>query len=93
MKANIRFIAHLLVKLGNIVDMSQYLRGLDELVKLANDAELDLSNYHHVGYDSRNEYIILYDGDSSEIRVDQGSAWFPGNYGTSREEDVICIDM
>lgn len=93
MKANIRFIAHLLVKLGNIVDMSQYLRGLDGLVKLANDAELDLNNYTHVGYDSRNEYIILYDGDSSEIRVDQNSAWFPGNYGTSREEDVICIDM
>lgn len=93
MKANIRFIAHLLVKLGNIVDMSQYLRGLDGLVKLANDTELDLTNYRHVGFDNRNEYIILYDGDSSEIRVDQSSAWFPGNYGTSREEDVICIDM
>lgn len=90
---NIKYIAHLLVKLGNIVDMTQYLRGLDSLVKLANDAELDLANYTHVGYDNRNEYIILYDGDSSEIRVDQTSVWFPGNYGTAREEDVICIDM
>lgn len=92
MKANIRFIAHLLVKLGNIVDMSQYLRGLDSLVELAKQAELDLTNYTHIGYDNRNEYIILYDGDSSEIRVDQTSAWFPGNYGTFRE-DVICVDM
>lgn len=93
MKNNIRFIAHLLVKLGNIVDMSQYLRGLDSLVELAKHEELDLTNYTHVGYDNRNEYIILYDGDSSEIRVDQTSAWFPGNYGTSREEDVICIGI
>lgn len=93
MKTNIKYIAHLLVKLGNIVDMSQYLRGLDSLVELANQAELDLSNYTQVGYDNRNEYIILYDGDSSEIRVDQTSAWFPGNYGTSREGDIICIDM
>lgn len=73
--------------------MSQYLRGLDNLVELANQAELDLSNYTQVGYDNRNEYIILYDGDSSEIRVDQTSVWFPGNYGTSREGDIICIDM
>ena len=93
MKTNIKYIAHLLVKLGNIVDMSQYLRGLDSLVELANQAELDLTNYTNVGYDNRNEQIILYDGDSSEIRVDQTSAWFPGNYGTSREEDVICVDM
>ena len=92
MKTNIKYIAHLLVKLGEIVDMSQYLRGLDGLVKLANDNELDLTNYTHVGYDNRNEHIILYDGDSSEIRVDQTSAWFPGNYGTSRG-DVICVDM
>ena len=92
MKTNIKYIAHLLVKLGNIVDMSQYLRGLDGLVKLANDAELDLTNYTNVGYDSRNEYIILYDGDSSEIWIDTTSAWFPGNYGTTRE-DVICVVM
>lgn len=93
MKANIRFIAHLLVKLGNVVDMSQYLRGLDSLVELANQAELDLSNYTQVGYDNRNEQIILFDGDSSEIWIDTTSAWFPGNYGTSREGDIICIDM
>lgn len=93
MKTNIKYIAHLLVKTGNIVDMCLYLRGLDALVELANQAELDLTNYTHVGYDNRNEYIILYDGDSSEIRVDQTSAWFPGNYGTSREGDIICIDM
>lgn len=92
MKTNIKYIAHLLVKLGNIVDMSQYLKGLDSLVELANQAELDLSNYTQVAYDTRDERIILFDGDSSEIRVDQTSAWFPGNYGTTRE-DVICVDM
>ena len=92
MKTNIKYIAHLLVKLGDIVDMCQYLRGLDGLVKLADDNELDLSNYTHVGYDNRNEQIILYDGDSSEIWVDQTSAWFPGNYGTARE-DVIWVNM
>lgn len=92
MKTNIKYIAHLLVKLGNIVDMSQYLKGLDSLVELANQAELDLSNYTQVAYDTRDERIILFDGDSSEIRVDQTSAWFPGNYGTTRE-DVICVDI
>lgn len=92
MKTNIKYIAHLLVKLGDIVDMSQYLKGLDSLVELANQAELDLSNYTQVGYDNRDERIILFDGDSSEIWIDTTSAWFPGNYGTSRE-DVICIDM
>lgn len=92
MKANIRFIAHLLVKLGNVVDMSQYLRGLDSLVELANQAELDLSNYTIVGYDSRDEHIILFDGDSSEIWVDKTSAYFPGNYGIFRK-DVIWVNM
>lgn len=91
MKNNIKYIAHLLVKLGNIVDMSHHLKGLDSLVELANQAELDLQNYNHVGYDNRDEYIILYDGDSSEIRVDQTSAWFPGNYGIWG--DVIWVDM
>ena len=93
MKTNIKYIAHLLVKLGNIVDMSQYLRGLDSLVELANKEQLDLNNYTHVGYDSRDERIMMYDGDSSEIWIDRTSAWFPGNYGTSREGDIICIDM
>ena len=92
MKTNIKFIAHLLVKLGNVVDMSQYLRGLDGLVELANQAELDLSNYTIVGYDSRDERIIMYDGDSSEIWVDKTSAYFPGNYGIFRG-DVIWVDM
>lgn len=91
MKTNIKYIAHLLVKLGDIVDMSHYLKGLDSLVGLANQAELDLGNYTHVGYDNRNEYIILYDGDSSEIRVGQTSAWFPGNYGIWG--DVIWVNM
>ena len=91
MKTNIKYIAHLLVKLGDIVDMSQYLKGLDSLVELANQAELDLTNYTYVGYDTRNERIILFDGDSSEIRIDQISAWFPGNYGIW--EDVIWVDM
>ena len=92
MKANIRFIAHLLVKLGNVVDMTHYLRGLDSLVELANQAELDLSNYSIVGFDSRDERIILFDGDSSEIWVDTTRAWFPGNYGIFRE-GVIWVDM
>ena len=92
MKTNIKYIAHLLVKLGNVADISHHLKGLDSLVELANQAELDLSNYTQVGYDNRNERIILFDGDSSEIWIDTTSAWFPGNYGTSRE-DVICVDM
>ena len=92
MKANIKYIAHLLVKLGNVVDISHHLKGLDSLVELANQEELDLSNYIIVGYDSRDERIILYDGDSSEIWVDTTSAYFPGNYGIFRE-DVIWVDM
>lgn len=92
MKTNIKYIAHLLVKLGNVADMSQYLRGLDSLVELANREELDLTNYTYVGYDTRDERIIMYDGDSSEIWVDKTSAYFPGNYGIFREV-VIWVDM
>lgn len=92
MKNNIKYIAHLLTKLGDIADMSQYLRGLDSLVELANQDELDLANYTQVGYDDRNDRIIIYDCDSSEIWIDKTSAYYPGNYGTSGE-DVIWVDM
>lgn len=91
MKTNIKYIAHLLVKLGNVADISHHLKGLDSLVELANQEELDLSNYTIVGYDSRDERILMYDGDSSEIWVDKTSAYFPGNYGYWR--DIIWVDM
>lgn len=92
MKTNIKYIAHLLVKLGNVADISHHLKGLDSLVELAKQEELDLSNYTIVGYDTRDERIIMYDGDSSEIWVDTTSAYFPGNYGIFRG-DVIWADM
>ena len=91
MKANIKYIAHLLTKMGDVVDMSQYLRGLDELVKLSNQDELDLSNYTMVGYNRRDEIVVLYDGDSSEIWVYKDSVSYPGNYGIWG--DVTWIDM
>ena len=89
MKTNIKYIAHLLVKLGDVADMSHHLKGLDSLVELANQEELDLTNYTYVGYDTRDER--LYDGDSSEIWIDTTSAYFPGNYGIWG--NVIWVDM